>query len=698
MRMSKVIGNLIEVWMKMSHVLKKEGIIQLIKKVNKKFVKEVFGKSSFPEVLDISYSRLWTKVWESFGTKNPLVFFARFVVVLLFGWVTLLFPSKNSFEAAPQEIKQWFSKNHKKTTVVIPTYNDYKLVRNCVDSIRELTSGKYLDIVVVDDGSSTEVQRKLKELNLEVKLILKKDNEGFARTCNAGIEAVKTGNIVLLNNDTIVHDGWIESLQYFADLEKNIGIVGPKLLYPDGTIQWAGTHRNPEQRKWFDHTFRFKQSNYGPANVHTEVLAITGACMYIKRSVINKIGSLDPKFKMAFEDVDYSLRAWESGFKLFYVPTARVTHFESKTRGKVQGDREISSLNYFWKKWGNWFDNRIVTNKEGKLKIIYVMQDTGVAGGHRDIFEHLNGLAAAGHEVSLYSLAKTPTWFDLKVPVKTFRSYEALEKDLATQECVKVATWWETSPVVWRSSVVKGIPVFFVQDIETSYYEENNPIRNHVLAWYKKEFRYLTISGWDKEQLAQLGLESVIVAPGLDTSVFKVKKLERENNTLLAVGRSHHLKNLDFTVRAWRKMVKKPKLALFGIEPSLGPKLGAKYSFNPDDDGVADLYNKATIFVQTSRHEGFSLPILEAMACGTPVVCTDADGNMDFCVDGRNCLMVEQDNVEQLKEALERMFSDENLRQRLAKEGLVTASKYGWDVKKKELERFYKKIATPKAI
>lgn len=70
----------------------------------------------------------------------------------------------------------------------------------------------------------------------------------------------------------------------------------------------------------------------------------------------------------------------------------------------------------------------------------------------------------------------------------------------------------------------------------------------------------------------------------------------------------------------------------------LGPKYGARYVERPSDEGVNELFNQATVFVQTSTHEGFCLPPLEAMATGGAVVCTDAHGNRDFCVDGENCL------------------------------------------------------------
>ncbi len=690
---SKYMEFLDEFLKKSIRIMYKSGIRSLLKKIAVRFRREVLGKNFYDFVFYTSYKRLWAKVSESYGVKSILVFWIRFILVLLFGWIIVFIPKRPYISATPKQVRSWFRKNHKKVTVVIPTYNDYKLTKTCVESIKRLSSGEFVDIVIVDDGSSKKIQDKLKKLDLPAKIILKNKNEGFAKTCNAGMSKVKFGDIVLLNNDATVHDGWIEGLQYYAYLNKEIGITGPKLIYPDRTIQWAGSHRNTGAPQWFDHNFRFKDLDYGPANVPVEVLSATGACMYIKRSVVNKIGLFDPKFGMAFEDVDYSIRAWNAGFKIFYAPISVVTHYESKTRGKKQGPRETQALRYFWKKWKKWFDERKVTNRKGQTKIIYVMKDTGVAGGHKVIFEHLNGLVKKGYDVSLYATAPPPDWFPLKSKVRSFRTTNSLETDLKSQDAIKVATWWETAPIVWRSSVTRGVPVYFVQDIESSYYNGNDPFKQKVLSWYKKEFNYITTSTWNKDHLGDFGLTSKIIAPALDQSIFKLKNLERETNTLLSVGRTHRLKNLSFTLKGWRVLNKKPKLVLFGVEPSLGRRVGAKYVFSPEDSEVADLYNRATIFIQTSHHEGFCLTVLEAMACGVPVICTNADGNMDFCVDGKNCIIVEQNNVDELASAMRELLKNNKLRESLVKSGLKTAAKYSWSSKINDLDKYFSNLA-----
>jgi glycosyltransferase involved in cell wall biosynthesis len=103
------------------------------------------------------------------------------------------------------------------------------------------------------------------------------------------------------------------------------------------------------------------------------------------------------------------------------------------------------------------------------------------------------------------------------------------------------------------------------------------------------------------------------------------------------------------------------------------------------------------VFVQTSTHEGFCLPPLEAMATGGAVVCTDAHGNRDFCVDGENCLMVEPDR-DSVSAALARALADPALRERLGRAGEETASEYAWERRIDALEQFLVDVARPRRV
>jgi glycosyltransferase involved in cell wall biosynthesis len=296
--------------------------------------------------------------------------------------------------------------------------------------------------------------------------------------------------------------------------------------------------------------------------------------------------------------------------------------------------------------------------------------------------------------VQLFALGPAPDWFELRVPVRTFSDYEALTSELEGLDAIKVATWWNTAAPVWRASVVRGVPVYFVQDVETSYYPDNEAMEAHILASYRPEFHFLTTSGWLRERLGELGVGASVVAPGIDLGTYGPREaVARRPDQMLALGRSNPLKNLPLTLAAHQALPEpRPQLRLFGIEPELGRAPDVVYEFKPSDERVNELYNEAAVFLQTSTHEGFCLPALEAMAAGAAVVCTDAHGNRDYCSDGVNCLMPEPD-VPSVTQALQRVLDDPELRERLGDQARRTAQAYGWEKITDQLEAFYTKIA-----
>jgi GT2 family glycosyltransferase len=637
-----------------------------------------------------------------------------YLTVRYHGWRTLLFrivtfplrftPLKgrlrlrsNTDNDAYHRAVGWYRAHGEPVSIVIPSFRDAERVSALVASIARTVPEGMAQIIVADDASGPEHVAALREIP-GIEVVAGEENQGFAVNVNRGLQAAAgERDVVVLNSDTEARPGWLACLQYASRQGEDIGIVGARLLYPDGRIQFAGTVRNLGAPEWFDHRYRFKPADWGPAGFSSPVLAVTGACMYVRRDVIERVGMLDERYPMAYEDVDLCLRAWQAGFRVLYFPAASLYHHESVTRGTDVGERERESQRVFWEKWGEFFDAREVRTPAGKLRVLYVTEDTGVGGGHRDVFEHLNRLHERGHDVALYTLGERPSWFQLHVPVHSFEDYDELVAALEGEDAIKVATWWNTAAPVWRASVLHGIPVYFVQDIETSYYPDDERTRHAVLDSYRPEFRYMTISSWNRERLRELGLDAELIPPGIDLETFRpLADAERRDDMVLALGRSNPLKNLPLTIDAWRDLGKsRPELRLFGIEPELAGEPGISYLESPTDEQVNEQFNEATVFVQTSTHEGFALPPLEAMATGGAVVCTDAHGNRDFCVDGENCLMPEP-NPAAVSAALARMLGDPALRERLGQAGIRTAQEFAWERRINALEGFLDRVAEPR--
>jgi GT2 family glycosyltransferase/glycosyltransferase involved in cell wall biosynthesis len=637
----------------------------------------------------------------------------------------------------------WYAARGEPVDVVIPSFRDAERVATLVASIQRTVPAGMARIFVADDASGAEHVAALRAIP-GIEVIAGEENAGFAANVNRGLRAAAAEraagiagapsagraagiagapsagraaeaglaagsarigrDVVVLNSDTEARPGWLACLQFAASQEDDVAVVGARLVYPDGRIQFAGTARNLGAPEWFDHRYRFKPEGWGPAGMPGPVLAVTGACMYIKRAALERVGLFDERYPMAYEDVDWCLRAWRAGLRVLYFPAASLYHHESVTRGTDVGERERASQRLFWELWGDFFDARDVRTAEGKLRIVYVTEGTGVGGGHRDIFEHLNRLAERGHECALYTLGDEPDWFDLRVPVRSFEFYDELIDALAGLPAIKVATWWNTAAPVWYASVLHGIPVYFVQDIETSYYPDDEAVRHAVIDSYRPEFRYMTISGWNRERLRELGLDAELIPPGIDLENFRPRPdVPRRDDMVLALGRTNPLKNLPLTLDAWRALPDDPQsgpraeLCLFGIEPEVATDPGMRYVSSPTDEEVGELFSEAAVFVQTSTHEGFCLPALESMATGGAVVCTDAHGNRDFCADGENCLMPDPD-VESVSAALARLLADPELRARLGRAGIETAAQFAWERRIDALEAFLERVAAPSKI
>ncbi len=585
--------------------------------------------------------------------------------------------------------RRWYRQHGRPVTVVVPSYRDAELVTRLVAKIRQTTDRDRVRIVVSDDASGPDHVAALHRIG-GIDVVAGKHNGGFSVNVNRGLRAADPRHdVVLLNSDVVPLHGWLACLQYAVMRDRSVGIVGAKLLYPDNRIQYAGTVRNILAPEWFDHRYRFRPSDWGPANVGGPTLAATGACMYVRREALDRVGLFDEAYPIGYEDVDYCLRAWQAGFQVAYAPSARLHHHESLTRGTEVGERERRSQHVFWKRWASFFDERNVLTDDGRLRVVYVTENTAVGGGHRVVFEHLNGLADRGHQVELWTLGNEPGWFDLRCPVRRFADFGELQRALLPVHALKIATWWKTALPVWMASVLNGVPVYLVQDIETTYYRDDPRRRDEVLDSYRPEFRFLTTSTWNQARLGELGLEATAIAPGVDRRTFTtLRGTQRRADMVLGLGRSDPLKNVRLTLDAWRRLPQpRPELCLFGSEPELAGEAGIRYVNRPTDEQVNGLLNQATVFVQTSAHEGFCLPILESMATGGAVVCTDAHGNRDFCVDGENCLMPEP-RPGAVAASLRRLLGDPELRARLGAAGLATAATYEWPAQIEALERF----------
>ncbi len=235
-------------------------------------------------------------------------------------------------------------------SIIIVSYNTKKLTLEAVSSVYEEGSDIEKEVIVVDNNSqdgSTEALRKFLGGQRSFRLIENKDNLGFAKANNQGIRQSKGEYVLLLNSDTIVKKGTLGKLIKFAQSKADAGVVGPRLLNKDGSIQESCFHfpsvRGAILEYWFGRKRCFaKYAPKGKAPVYVD--AVVGAAFLITPKALKKVGLLDERYFFYFEDIDYCRRVWKAGLTVYYYPGAEIIHL-----GGASG-KKIAEKSYQWRR------------------------------------------------------------------------------------------------------------------------------------------------------------------------------------------------------------------------------------------------------------------------------------------------------------------------------------------------------------
>ena len=228
-------------------------------------------------------------------------------------------------------------------TVVIPSYNTRDLMEQALRTVMEAAVGMEIEIVVVDnasrDGSADMVEEKFPQ----VELIRNEKNVGFAAANNVAFERARGRYVLLLNSDTVVRPDTLKCLAQFLDECPEAGAAGCKILNPDGTLQLESRRGfpTPAAAVWkltgmsrlFPNSPRFARYNltYLDPEEVSEVDALSGSCMMVRREVIEQVGRLDEAYFMYGEDLDWCYRMRQAGWQIYYVPHTAIIHFRGQS-------------------------------------------------------------------------------------------------------------------------------------------------------------------------------------------------------------------------------------------------------------------------------------------------------------------------------------------------------------------------------
>lgn len=253
---------------------------------------------------------------------------------------------------------------------VVLNYRTKELVRECVKNIARARIGYPHEIIVVDN-SRDEGLEELLDLRYEgIRYIPLAKNIGCAAGNNVGIASSRGRYVVIMNADVTVLPGVLEHLYHYMEQNQSVGVVGPRLLNPDGTVQesyyrfykpltpvyrrlWIG--RLPFARKHID-AFLMKDVLIADA---VDVDSLMGAFLFARKSAIDAVGPFDERFFLYFSDTDWCMRFWRKHYRVVYHGSTSLIHLHKRQSAQYMGIRSLSDpvtrvhildgLRYFWK-------------------------------------------------------------------------------------------------------------------------------------------------------------------------------------------------------------------------------------------------------------------------------------------------------------------------------------------------------------
>lgn len=255
--------------------------------------------------------------------------------------------------------------DHPTVSIVIPVFNQIHYTYACLVSILEYTADVTYEVIIADDVSS-DATAELSQFTENLVICRNETNQGFLRNCNQAARAARGRYVMFLNNDTQVTPGWLSSLVRLIDSDRSIGMVGSKLVYPDGRLQEAGGIIWSDGSGW--NYGRLDDPEKPEYNYVKDVDYISGAAILLPLDLWKQIGGFDERFAPAYcEDSDLAFEVRKAGYRVVYQPLSRVIHYEGISNGTdVEGTGlkryQVENSRKLKEKWADEFGSQCENN------------------------------------------------------------------------------------------------------------------------------------------------------------------------------------------------------------------------------------------------------------------------------------------------------------------------------------------------
>lgn len=260
-----------------------------------------------------------------------------------------------SAQSEPRTSTPTFVSDNPEVSIIIPVFNHANYTALCLQSIAEAGIRRQFEIIIVDDASTDETSDLLAAY-VGLRVLRNPSNMGFLRSCNLGASLARGRLLLILNNDTWVVPGWLDALANTLDETPRAGLVGSKLVYPDGRLQEAGGIIWNDASGW--NLGRLQSPDNPEFNFLRDVDYCSGASIMLEKSLFDRLGRFDERYVPAyFEDTDLAFSVRAAGLRVLYQPTSEVIHFEGISSGRDLKEgvkaHQVTNQIKFHNKWAS---------------------------------------------------------------------------------------------------------------------------------------------------------------------------------------------------------------------------------------------------------------------------------------------------------------------------------------------------------
>lgn len=612
-------------------------------------------------------------------------------------------------------------------SIIIPVYNQFDYTYKCLKSILENTSDIDYEIIIADDVSSDETINITSYVK-NIKVVRNEKNLGFLLNCNSAVKLAKGKYIHLLNNDTQVQERWLSSLIELIESNDNIGMVGSKLVYPDGRQQEAGGIIWNDASGW--NFGRLDDPTKPEYNYVKEVDYISGASIMLSKKLWDKIGGFDERYVPAyFEDSDLAFEVRKHGYNVMFQPKSVVVHFEGISHGTDTGTGikayQVKNREKFIEKWKNELEKNHFPNAEN----VFLARDRSRNKKHILIIDHYVphfDQDAGSRTVFAYLKLFISENYSVKFIGDNFFPHQPYTEELEKLGIeILYGNWYSNNWQNWIEEQGKYFDYIFMNRphisekyIDIMKKETNAKIiyYGHDLHYLRDTREYLLTNDKDKLKDAQiwrdrefnlmrkadisfypsdieveeiLNIEKEINVKSIPAYLFEnfnnKKRIIKDTKDLMFVGGFGHTPNIDailwFVNTIWSKLKKdlpELKLYIIGSKPTQEIK---NLSSNDiivtgfiSDEELFNYYKECRIAIVPLRYgAGIKGKVVEALYEQIPIITTNIGA--EGLVNAENYMLIE-DEAEDFKNKILEMYNNLEFLQNLSDQSNEYCKKY----------------------